>query len=87
MLCVDDNVFKLIYDNYSNDVSYEQFAEKHHIANYVVSNKEFDTINRCMYVKKQERLYHMFKVVSGIINGTYYNMFMNQAKGYEDDGE
>lgn len=50
------------------DISYEQFAEKHHIANYVVLNKESDAINRCIYVKKQERLYHMFKVVSSIIN-------------------
>ena len=68
MLCVDANIFKSIYDNYSNDISYEQFAERHHIANYVVSDKESDIINRCIYVKRQERLYHMFKVVSGIIN-------------------
>ena len=98
MLCVDENIFKSINSNYSNDISYEQFAEKHHIANYVVSNKESDTINRCIYVKKQERLYHMFKVVSSIINDVAIEYDIEKAwnvlhyvyesrKRYEDDGK
>lgn len=68
MFLAEDNVFKSIYDNFSNDATYGQFAEKHHIFNYVTLNKQLDSINSCIYLKKQERLYNMFKTVSGIIN-------------------
>lgn len=68
MLLADENVFKSIYDNFSNDVTYGQFAEKHHIVNYVALNKKTDSIDRCIYLKRQERLYNMFKAVSSIIN-------------------
>lgn len=65
---MSDELFKYIYEAFSNDISYKEFAKRHHINNYIIPKEQTDVINRCLKIKKQKVLYEMFTEVANIIN-------------------
>lgn len=64
---MDYAIFNSIHDNYSPNLAFEDFIKRYHIENYSNLLCDSDETRRILFLKKQERLYHVFAEVSKII--------------------